>query len=187
MALTNNLNNHLLIAMPQLGDQHFHHAVVYICENQSEGTVGLIINQPLQMPMGLVFQQMDIVPDNEAISTRPLLFGGPVQPERGFVIHRPEGTWRSSLMLQEDVNITTSKDILRAIAENKGPSDALVTLGYAGWGENQLEEEIIANMWLVCPYTPELLYDVPFDQRWEMAGRSIGVDMFQIGSHTGHA
>jgi len=103
------------------------------------------------------------------------------------VIHRPEGTWRSSLMLQEDVNITTSKDILRAIAENKGPSDALVTLGYAGWGENQLEEEIIANMWLVCPYTPELLYDVPFDQRWEMAGRSIGVDMFQIGSHTGHA
>lgn len=183
----NSLANHLLIAMPQLSDPHFYRSVVYICENQPEGTVGLIINRPMSMPMGLVFEQMDITPINHAKNSLPLLFGGPLQPERGFVIHRPKGTWRSSLILQEDVNVTTSKDIIHAIAADEGPKDALVTLGYTGWNEEQLEFELINNLWLVCPYTPELLYDVPFDKRWEMAGSSIGVNMHQLSSQSGHA
>ncbi|MCC5791724.1 MAG: YqgE/AlgH family protein [Legionellaceae bacterium] len=181
------LSNHLLIAMPQLKDPNFHQAVVYICENQPEGTVGLIINRPLQMPMGLVFEQMHIQPVSHDKNALPLMFGGPIQPERGFVIHRPSGSWTSSLVLQEDVNVTTSQDIIRAIAADTGPRDALVTLGYTGWDARQLEQELLDNLWLVCPYAPELLYDVPFAKRWEMAGRSIGVNMHHLGAQSGHA
>ena len=187
MSYQNSLANHLLVAMPQLTDPNFRHSVVYICENQPEGTVGLIINRPMPMPMGLVFEQMDITPIRRDLNALPLLYGGPIQPERGFVIHRPEGEWRSSLLIREDVNVTTSKDIIVAIAEGKGPKNAIVTLGYTGWNEEQLEMELLSNLWLVCPCTPELLYDLPFDKRWEMAGSSIGVDMHRLSSQSGHA
>jgi putative transcriptional regulator len=115
------------------------------------------------------------------------MFGGPVQPERGFVIHQQVGSWRSSLVLQDDVIITTSNDIIRAIAEDTGPKEALVTLGYAGWTHEQLEKEIIDNLWLVCPYLKEIVYDVPFSERWEYAGSTLGVKMSQLGSSAGHA
>ena len=103
------------------------------------------------------------------------------------MIHRPEGAWRSSLSLQKDVTVTTSNDIIRAIAEDHGPKDVLVTLGYVGWGGEQLDKEILNNDWLICPYRSELLYDVPFDKRWEYAGLSIGVKMNQLSSDVGHA
>ncbi|ASQ45242.1 YqgE/AlgH family protein [Legionella clemsonensis] len=187
MKITSSLANHLLIAMPSLTDPNFDHAVVYICEHHVQGTVGLIINRPMQYPLGLVFEQMQIEPAKVEHNQKPLLFGGPIQPERGFVIHRPIGGWRSSLSLRDDVTVTTSNDIIRAIAEDKGPKDALVTLGYSGWGENQLEEEVLNNAWLVCPFTPELLYEVPFSERWEYAGSLIGVKMSQLTSIIGHA
>lgn len=179
------LANHLLIAMPSLIDPNFHRAVVYVCEHKADGAVGLIINRPLQFSLNLVFQQMHIESVNNNI--QPLLFGGPLQPERGFVIHRPIGGWRSSLTLHDDVTVTTSNDIMQAIALNKGPKDILVTIGYSGWGESQLEEEVKNNSWLVCPYIPELLYEVPFNERWKYAGASIGVNMHQLSSVVGHA
>ncbi|KTC84825.1 YqgE/AlgH family protein [Legionella brunensis] len=187
--MTNNssLANHLLIAMPSMTDPNFERAVIYICEHHVQGTVGLIINRPMQYPLSLVFEQMQIEPTKNEYSQKPLLFGGPVQPERGFVIHRPIGGWRSSLALRDDVTVTTSNDIIRAIAADKGPKDALITLGYSGWGENQLEDEVMNNAWLVCPYTPELLYEVPFSERWEYAGAVIGVKMNQLTSIAGHA
>lgn len=187
MGLNTSLANNLLIAMPSLNESNFAKTVIYVCEHQIQGTVGLIINQPMQYPLGMVFDQLHIEPIRVENNRLPLLFGGPLQPERGFVIHRPFGGWRSSLALREDVTITTSNDIIRAIATDNGPKDVLVALGYMGWGESQLDQEVIENAWLVCPYKPELLYDVPFEKRWEYAGLSIGVKMNQLTANIGHA
>lgn len=181
------LANNLLIAMPSINDSNFAKTVIYVCEHHIQGTVGLIINQPMQYPLGLVFDQLQIEPVRVESNRLPLLFGGPVQPERGFVIHRPFGGWRSSLALQDGVTITTSNDIIRAIATDHGPKDVLVALGYVGWSEHQLDQEVIDNAWLVCPFKPELLYEVPFAQRWEYAGSTIGVNMNQLISDVGHA
>jgi putative transcriptional regulator len=186
MAANTSLANHMLIAMPTLLDPNFKKTVIYVCEHHVQGTVGLIINRPMQFPLGVVFDQLHIEPINNKQNKLPLLFGGPLQPERGFVIHRPFGGWRSSLALRDDVTVTTSSDIIRAIAQDTGPKDALVTLGYVGWSENQLEQEVIDNVWLVCPCKPELLYEVPFEDRWEYAGLILGVKMNQLTSSVGH-
>jgi putative transcriptional regulator len=185
--MTTSLANHLLIAMPAMTDPNFAHTVIYVCEHHPEGTVGLIINRPMEFPLSLVFEQMNIQSTQEEKKMQPLMFGGPIQMERGFVIHRPVGDWRSSLVLGDEVTITTSNDIIRAIADGNGPKDALITLGYSGWSENQLEQEVMNNIWLVCPFKAELLYDVPFVQRWEAAGLMIGVKMNQLTSDAGHA
>lgn len=187
MAMGASLANHFLIAMPTLSDPNFSRSLIYVCEHHVQGTVGLIVNRPMPFSMGLVFNQLQIDPINISKNNLPLLFGGPIQPERGFVIHRPFGIWKSSLVLQEGVTVTTSNDIIRAIADDIGPPDALVALGYAAWTEKQLEKEVMDNVWLVCPYKPELLYDVPFEQRWEYAGLSIGVKMNQLSTDVGHA
>ena len=187
MDIDNSFSNHFLIAMPRLNEPSLSRSVVYVCEHHAEGTVGLIINRPMPFSLGLVFNQLQIEPVDSEKNSLPLLFGGPLQPERGFVIHRPFGHWQSSLMLRDGVTVTTSNDIIRAIASNHGPKDALVALGYAGWGEHQLEKEIMNDLWLVCPYKPELLYDVPFDERWEYAGSTIGVHMNHLSSSSGHA
>lgn len=181
------LNNQLLIAMPSLLDPAFGKTVVYVCEHNSQGAVGLIINRPLNYQLSYVFEQMNITSHCVDSDTMPLMFGGPVQPERGFVIHRPMGVWRSSLNIDNDVTVTTSNDIIHALAEGKGPKDALVTLGYTGWSENQLEQEVVDNSWLVCPFSPAILYNTPFDQRWEIAAKTLGVDINFISSGEGHA
>lgn len=187
MAIKSSLANHLLVAMPSLTDPNFSHAVIYVCEHHVQGTVGLIINRPMPYPLSMVFEQMHIEASDDAQKTKPLLFGGPIQPERGFVIHRPIGVWHSSLSLRDDVTVTTSSDIIRAMALANGPRDALVTLGYTGWNESGLEQEVMNNFWLVCPYTPEILYEVPFAERWEYAGLTLGVKMTQLPPNVGHA
>lgn len=180
------LRNHLLAAMPSLHNTPFERSVIYVCEHQAEGAVGLIINQPLEYSMSFMFEQLHIESENSENNNKPLLLGGPMQPERGFVIHRPFGAWRSSLLLGDDVTITTSNDIIRAMAQNNGPKDTLVALGFVAWGERQLDKEI-EEQWLVCPYEPELLYDVPFDERWEKTAETIGVHVNQIVPGAGHA
>lgn len=187
MATINTLANHLLIAMPSLSDPNFERAVIYVCEHHEKGSVGLIINRPMRFPLSIVFEQLAIAPIRVELNKLPLLYGGPVQPERGFVIHKQMGGWRSSLLLQDEVTVTTSNDIIRAIAQDIGPKDALVTLGYSAWTEQQLEKEVVENYWLVCPYKPEILYDVPFSDRWEYAGSTIGVKMTQLSASSGHA
>lgn len=187
MSLGISLANQLLIAMPSLKDPNFEKSVIYVCEHKIEGTVGLIINRPMQFPLRLVFDQLNIEPLHVESNQIPLLFGGPIQPERGFVIHRPFGEWRSSLALRDGVTVTTSNDIIRAIAEDHGPKDMLVALGYVGWGADQLDKEVIDSTWLVCPCKEELLYEVPFEQRWDYAGSTIGVKMNEITSSVGHA
>lgn len=187
MEQESSFSNHLLVAMPSLNELPFKQTVIYVCEHHVQGAVGLIINQPMPYELGMVFDQLEIQAAQHEQTRLPLLYGGPIQPERGFVIHRPFGQWSSSLALRDDVTVTTSNDIIRAIAQNHGPKDILVTLGYVGWGENQLNQEIIDNFWLVCPTTPELLYEVPFKERWAYAAQSIGVDMNRLISGSGHA
>ena len=177
----------LLAAMPSLDGTTFERSVIYVCEHQPEGAVGLIINQPLHYSLRFMFDQLQIHSDDAKQKNQPLLFGGPIQPERGFVIHRPFGEWRSSLLLADDVTITTSNDIIRAIANNKGPSDVLVILGFVAWGEGKLDQEIKDNQWLVCPYQPELLYETPFEERWKKAPESLGVHVNQLIGKAGHA
>ena len=181
------LRNHLLIAMPSIQDVFLKHAVIYVCESQPQGTVGLMINRPLAQPLGFIFEQMNIEPIRVDLGNRPLLLGGPEQPERGFVIHRPFGHWNSSLLLGDEVTITTSSDIIRALARDDGPKDVLVALGFVWWNRLQLEKEMLNNHWLVCPYQSELLYEVPFAQRWEHAALTLGVKMDQFIEGGGHA
>lgn len=188
MVLQMNLANHLLVAMPSQSMGSFAHAVIYVCEHHIKGTVGLMINRPMEYPLSLIFDQLQITALHSEINNKPLLYGGPLQTERGFVIHRPCGHWRSSIaLLDDEVTITTSNDIIRAIAADTGPKDMLVALGYVGWEDKQLEQEIIDNSWLVCPFKPELLYDVPFEQRWHFAGQMLGVNMDQLMIGGGHA
>jgi putative transcriptional regulator len=189
MAPMNNVANQILIAMPSSTrrDPYFDKTVIYVCEHHATGSVGLIINKPMKHPLSLVFEQLKVKPIHVEQQNKPLLFGGPMQPERGFVIHKEVGAWRSSLRLREDVTITTSNDIIRAMAADTGPTHVLVTLGYVGWMENQLEKEIADNHWLVCPFSQKLIYEVPFEQRWVYAGFSIGVNMLTLTSSSGHA
>ena len=181
------LSNHLLIAMPSLNNVVFSQSVIYICEQHPEETVGLIINKPINYPIGMIFEQLGINVAENSDNMKPLIFGGPTQPQRGFVLHRPEGKWSSSLAITDDVTITTSNDIIRAIAHSNGPHDALLALGYVSWDEHQLENEIMDNIWLVSPFKPELLYDVPFHERWKAAGLLLGVNMDQVIPGSGHA
>lgn len=181
------LANQFLIALPSLKDPNFEKSVILICEHDTHGSVGIIINRPMQYPLQIVFDQLKIVSEGDIIAKRPLLYGGPVQPERGFVIHRPEGVWKSSLVLTEEATVTTSNDIIRALATNTGPVDSLVALGYVGWDEDQLDQELKNNTWLVCPFKAELLYEVPYGQRWGYAGMLMGVRMHDIISNAGHA
>lgn len=188
MAIHSSLANHLLIATPSVTDPMFERSVIYVCEHHIQGTVGLIINQPMRFPLGLVFDQLHIEPLSAEQKNKPLLFGGPNQPERGFVVHRQVGEWSSSLNLRDDVIVTTSNDIIRAMAADKGPKDVFVALGYSGWNQNQLEEEVMNNVWLVCSVnSSEILYEVPYEDRWEYAGRLLGVKMNQMSSQIGHA
>jgi len=180
------LRNHLLAAMPLLHGTPFERSVIYVCEHQPEGAVGLIINRPLEFSLNFMFEQLHIVSNHSEQKDKPLLFGGPMQPERGFVIHRPSGVWRSSLFLGDDVTITTSNDIIRAIAQNNGPKDVLVALGFVAWGAKQLDKEM-EEQWLVCPYEPELLYEIPFEKRWEKTAETIGVNVDHLMPGSGHA
>ncbi len=188
MATQMSLANHFLIAMPSCHDMIFGQSVIYICEHHVHGTIGFIVNRSTSYSFDLVFEQLKIKSPYPEISRRPLMFGGPLQSERGFVIHRPFGQWRSSLVLVSDqVAVTTSNDVIQAIAENQGPPDMLLALGYVGWDSHQLEQEIIHDMWLVCPFKAELLYDVPFSERWKAAAMTMGIHIEQLTSGGGHA
>lgn len=182
------LANHFLIAMPSLNDIIFSQAVIYICEHHEHGTVGMIVNRPTGHPASLMYEQLGIKTKADKDMHVPLLFGGPIQAERGFVIHRPAGHWQSSLLLVPDeVTITTSNDIIRAIAEGEGPKDVLIVMGYVGWEQKELEREIVKeNAWMVCPYKAELLYEVPYAERWKAAAQTLGVNMDNL-TGSGHA
>lgn len=188
MSVYTSLRDHFLIAMPAMADPNFVHSVIYICEHSPEGAMGIVINLPLNIQLGDVLQNMNIDTNDEKVANTPVLAGGPLQQERGFVIHRPDQEhWESSLALTQNISITTSKDILLAIANHKGPKDIVVALGYAGWESGQLEREIAQNSWLCGPADPQVLFGVTPENRWHAAGALLGIDMNCVSSDVGHA
>ncbi len=181
------LNNHLLIAMPHLGDPNFYHTVTYLCEHSEAGAMGLIINRPVEITLGDIFEQMSIPVENDEFGDVPVYMGGPVEQERGFVLHQPTGHWEASQAVTEQIAITSSRDILEAIACHQGPEHYLIALGYAGWGSGQLEQEIVDNAWLNGPAQTNILFTTAVAQRWEAAAALLGIDLNLISSQSGHA
>ena len=181
------LENHLLIAMPSLGDTFFHRTVTYICEHNEEGAMGLIINLPVNVTLNELLSQLDADKKSLPSLEKMVLTGGPVSPDRGFVLHSPQNSWKSSLALSDEIMITTSKDILMALGTELSPPDYLVTLGYAGWGPGQLEQEIQENSWLTTPADSEILFKTPIEKRWQKAAEKLGIDVAHLSSEVGHA
>src|ERR1700727_577516 len=171
------LTNQLLIAMPAMGDPNFAQTVALVCDHSSRGALGLILNKPLPMRMGEIFEQLEIELAKGPLRERQVLRGGPMQTDRGFVVHRAGGEWDSTLKVSDIIHVTTSRDILAAMARGEGPDDAIVALGYAGWDGGQLEDEIRANAWLCAPVHTDIIFELPFESRWHAAGRLLGVEL----------
>jgi putative transcriptional regulator len=182
-----NLTGHFLIAMPSLNDGVFNQAVTYICEHDENGSFGIIINQETGITLKQIAKEMGIETDDHYNEDQPVFIGGPVDQGRGFILHRPVGNWQSSLKVKNNIALTTSKDILQAIVNNKGPEDSIVALGYAGWAAGQLENEMANNTWLSCPADEHIIFDTAIDQRWKAAAKLIGIDLSLLSSDAGHA
>jgi putative transcriptional regulator len=180
------LNNQFIIAMPSLADPNFFHTVTYLCQHNEEGALGIVINRSAEMKLGEIFKQMNIRVTSTGAAETPVFAGGPVQQERGFVLHTPGGGWDATLVVSDSISLTTSRDVIEAIAAGKGPERYLVALGYAGWGEGQLEQEILANAWLNTPCSNNVLFDTPINMRWRAAAGQIGVDINQLTTPAGH-
>lgn len=182
-----NLANHFLIAMPSMLDPVFGSAVIYLCEHNAQGALGVIINKATDMSMDTLFERIELELEIAPQGSRSVMFGGPVQVERGFVLHSPQGAYSSTMRVSDEIALTTSKDILEAAAAGKGPDKILVSLGCAGWSAGQLEEEIARNGWLTVPATPEIVFDVPIDQRFAAAMKLLRIDPAMLAGVAGHA
>lgn len=181
------LTGQLLVAMPGLLDPNFSGTVSLICEHNGEGAIGFVINQPLQINLDSVLEQIGLEVSTD-LSKSPVLSGGPVAVERGFVVHRTSSAeWQSSMKISDDISVTTSDDIIQAMAEGKAPSGATLILGYAGWAHGQLEQEIMENSWLTLPASTKVVFDTEFDQRLKVATISAGIDFSRMASGAGHA
>ncbi len=182
-----NLTGHFLIAMPSLNDGFFNQAVTYICEHDENGSFGIIINQQTNITLKQIAKEMAIETENNYDDKQTVFIGGPVDQGRGFILHRPTGNWQSSLKINNNVALTTSKDILQAIVKNEGPEDNIVALGYAGWAAGQLDSEMASNTWLSCPADEQIIFYTPVKERWKAAAKLIGIDLSLLSSDTGHA
>jgi putative transcriptional regulator len=179
--------NHLLIAMPTLNDPNFAQAVTLVCEHTDKGALGIVLNKPLPMKLSDVLTQMQLEPSSNEIAAQPVLRGGPVHTDRGFVLHRPGGDWDHTHKVSESIQVTTSRDVLAAMARGEGPSDAFIALGYAGWDAGQLEREMRENTWLSMPVDARVVFELPFEERWLAAWRFLGIDVDRLSPDSGHA
>jgi len=182
-----NLTDNFLIAMPAMEDPYFSGSLVYICEHNANGALGIIVNRPIDMDLASLFEKIDIKLEAEDLARLPVYFGGPVQLDRGFVLHRPIGQWQSTLAVGDGVGLTSSRDILMAVGSTGQPSDFLVTLGYAGWEAGQLEEELSQNAWLTVPARAEILFGMPPEDRLPAAMQKLGISFSQLSDVAGHA
>jgi putative transcriptional regulator len=187
-----NLSGHFLIAMPAMTDPYFARSVTFICEHNQDGAMGVVINRPIDMRLDALFEQINLQLENHRLSQSAVHFGGPVQIDRGFVLHQPAGSWDSTIAVHGDTALTTSKDILEAVAQGNGPEKMLVTLGYAGWSAGQLEEEMAQNAWLsVKPDNEQsqdkLIFDIPNEEKFSAAMALLGIDFAALSEQAGHA
>jgi putative transcriptional regulator len=189
-----NLTNQFLIAMPGMGDGTFAGSVVYLCEHTEKGALGLVINKPIDIKLKNLFEKVELTLDREDLADAPVYFGGPVQTERGFVLHErlggeagEGGHYSSSLQIAGGLEMTTSKDVLEALSHGAGPKKVLVTLGYSGWGAGQLEEEMSRNGWINVGAERGIIFDTPVEQRYEKALSLLGIDARMLSQEAGHA
>lgn len=181
------LKNQLLISMPHMRDSGFSNTVTYICEHDEKGAMGLVINRPTDISLCEVFQQLNINSGGSEHNMELIFAGGPVQTDRGFILHGSSKSWDSTIQVAENISLTTSKDILAYIADAQGPHNCLVALGYSGWGAGQLEEEIANNYWLTVPASSDIIFDLPYEQRLDAAAAQLGINLEQLSPHAGHA
>ncbi len=185
------LTNQFLIAMPGMVDDNFAGAVVYLCEHTDRGALGLVINKPIDIKLRNLFEKVELNLESIDLAEQPVYFGGPVQTERGFVLHERSGAdaspYSSTLSVPGGLEMTTSKDVLEALAHGTGPRRLLVTLGYSGWGAGQLEAEIARNGWLTVDATPEIIFDTPVERRYDRALSLLGIDPRMLSQEAGHA
>jgi putative transcriptional regulator len=191
-AITMNVAQHYLVAMPSLTDPNFGGSVIYVAEHTPKGAMGLVVNRPSDMSLSDLLDRVDIGDsknrDHAALGSEPVYLGGPVNTDRGFVLHEPVGKWSSTLVLSDTLGLTSSRDILEACAQGKGPERLFVSLGYAGWSEGQLDQELAANAWLTVPASDlSLVFDVPAEQRFAYAFSLLGVDPIHFTGAAGHA
>ncbi|MBY4678355.1 YqgE/AlgH family protein [Marinobacterium arenosum] len=189
MSESTTLKGHFLLSMPHMQDPFFAQSLTYICEHDSEGAMGIIINRPLDFDLPALFRHLDLEAD-PAVSPTPVYAGGPVAMERGFILHPSgdeAGHWTSTLELGDGVSLTSSMDILEAMAHNRGPQKVLVALGYAGWSAGQLEDEITRNTWLSCPANLDIMFSTPAENRLQAAAALLGIDLSLLTAHSGHA
>lgn len=185
-----NLTDHFLIAMPSMADPYFAKSLVFIAEHNEQGALGLIVNRPTDLTLGTLLERISIPfapEDTRQLSAVPVFFGGPVQTDRGFVLHRPLGDWQSTLTVNADTGLTSSRDILQAVGRHQQPADMLVALGYSGWGAGQLEHELAQNAWLTVPASAHILFALPHEERLASAMEMLGVDLANLSDTAGHA
>lgn len=192
--MSENLTKQLLIAMPSMEDPNFSRTVTLICEHNQDGAMGIVVNQPTTIFVDELLSNIESTDSSDKPEDKkpanlhdPVYAGGPVQIDRGFILHDSDKQWESTHIIDNHLSLTTSEDILIAVAQGKGPENILIALGYAGWGAGQLEEEISANSWLTVPYDTQILFDTPVDKRWQCAATKLGVDVNLISSQAGHA
>jgi putative transcriptional regulator len=182
-----NLTQHFLLAMPAMTDPHFAKTLTFICEHNEQGALGVVVNRPIEMTLHGLLEQIEITPQTDAAKRIPVHYGGPVQIDRGFVLHAPAGAWQSTLKVGETLGLTTSKDILQAVARGDGPQQIIVTLGYAGWAPGQLEQELAQNAWLTVAADSRILFDTPAEQRYDAGLKLLGIDLAMLSDDAGHA
>ncbi len=185
-----NLTNHFLIAMPSLADSNFSGTLTYICRHDENGAMGVVINRPMNMTLENLFSQINLPAPTSTTLTQPVYFGGPVQTDRGFVLHSPVGHWRSTLQVNQHIGLTTSRDILEAMAqgaEGEAPDNILISLGYAGWEPGQLEQELKQNSWLTVQADMDVVFKLPVETRFSAALGILGIDPAYLSDEAGHA
>ena len=183
---TINLTSHFLIAMPAMQDPNFARTLTFVCEHNERGALGIVVNRPIEVTLATLLRQVEIPLGAAELPAQPVFFGGPVQFDHGFVLHRPVGEWKSTLPVG-DLGLTTSRDILEAMAKGQGPREQLVALGYAGWAPGQLEDEIGRNGWLTVQADVDLIFNVPPEARYEAAMQALGVNTANLSEEAGHA
>lgn len=186
-AISSDLTHHFLIAMPSMSDPNFARSLTYIAEHSDQGALGIIVNRPIDMTLAALFERIDLPLEADGFAAQPVYFGGPVQTDRGFVLHRPAGEWHSTLVVNDDIALTSSRDILQSVGERGEPAEILVTLGYAGWTPGQLEQEISENSWLTVPADLEIVFDLPPEERLAAAMQKLGIDFANLSESAGHA
>ena len=186
-----NLTNHFLIAMPNMADPYFSRTLTYVCEHNEQGALGIVVNRPIDMTLEALFERLSLNLKDRTLADAPIYFGGPVQTDRGFVLHLPAGEWQATIKVtagkEGALGLTTSKDILEAVGRGEGPERMLVTLGYAGWSPGQLEHELSQNAWLTVEARDGIIFETPSDERLPAAMELLGLDYARLQDSAGHA